>query len=93
LRSDFEHFGDTVGGEVPRQGAQDISEHEGNVACKSFGEDGGQSGERIVGTDGDARDSPIGEDEDSSDGIDMLLNLHCNTLLVELVMLNTTGVG
>jgi hypothetical protein len=38
------------------------------------------------------RDCAIGEDENSSDGIDMVPDLSCNSLLVEFVMLNTAGV-
>jgi len=39
------------------------------------------------------RDSAIGEDENRSDGVDMLLDLSCNTLLVELILLKTASVG
>ena len=38
-------------------------------------------------------DSAIGEDENGSDGVDMLLDLRCNTLLVELILPKTASVG
>ena len=73
--------------------SQDIGEHEGDVTGQRFGEDGGESGEWIVGADSDAWDSAIGEDEDSSDGFNVLLDLGRNTLLMELVLLSTAGVS
>ena len=60
---------------------------------QGFGKDGGQSRECIVGTDSDARNGAIGEDENSSDGVDVLLNLGRNTLTMELVLLDTTSIG
>jgi len=73
--------------------AQDVGEHEGNVVGQSVGEDGGQSGECILGANSDARNSAIGKDKNCSDGLDMLLDFSCNTPLVELVLLNTASVG
>jgi len=58
----FENIWDSIPGEVPMEGAQDIGEHEGNVTGNGFGEDGGQGGECIVCTDSDAREGAIGED-------------------------------
>ena len=75
------------------EGGQDVGEHEGDVTGQRFGEDGGESGECIVGTDSDTWDSAIGENENSSDGVDVLLDLGRNTFLMELVLLNTAGVG
>ena len=49
------------------EGAQDIGEHEGNVAGQGFSEDGGQNGECIVGADGDAWDGAIDEDKNGRD--------------------------
>jgi hypothetical protein len=75
------------------KGAPDIGEREGNITGQRFGEDGGQGREGIVCADSDARESAIGEDESGSDGVDVLLGLVHNTLLVELVLLTTTGVS
>ena len=75
------------------EGSRDIGEHEGDVTGQRFGEDGGESGECIVGIDSDAWDIAIGEDEDSSDGVDVPLDLGRNAVLMELVWLNTAGVG
>ena len=46
-----------------------------------------------MSTDADARDSAIGENKDSSDGVDNLLDLFHNALFVEFVLLNTAGVA
>jgi len=73
--------------------ARYIGEHEGNVLGQGFGEDGGQSGQRVIGPDSHVRDGAIGEDENSGDRVDMLLDLSCNTLLVELIVLKTVSVG
>jgi hypothetical protein len=75
------------------EGAQDIGEHEGNVVVQGFREESGESGERIVCTDSDARDSAISEDENGSDGVDVLIDLIRNALLVELILLNAAGVS
>ena len=58
------NVGDGLLGEVPVETTRDIGEHEGNVVDQRLGEDGGQSGERIVGTDSDTWDGAIGEDKD-----------------------------
>ena len=73
--------------------ARYIGEHEGNILGQAFGEDGGQSGQRVIGPDSNARNGAIGEDENSSDRVDMLLDLSCNTPLVELIVLKTASVG
>jgi len=39
------------------------------------------------------RNSAISEDENGSDRVDMLLDLSCNTLLVELIVLKAVRVG
>ena len=35
----------------------------------------------------------MSKDENGSDGVNVLLNLSCNTLFVELVLLDTASVG
>jgi hypothetical protein len=75
LRSPFEHLWDSILGEVPREGTQNVGKYEGNIVGQGFGEDGGQSGECIVGADSDAGDSAIGEDENGIDGVDVPLYL------------------
>ena len=75
------------------EGAQDISEHEGNVADHGFGEDGGYSRECVVSTDRGAWNGATGEYKNGSDGVDVLFDLSCHALLVELVLLNTAHVG
>ena len=45
-----------------------------------------------MGADGDARDGPIDEDENSNERVGMLLDLSRNTL-VDLVLLNAASVG
>ena len=89
----FERKGDSVLGEVPREWTWDIGEQEGNVIDKGFGKNSGQSRECIVGTDSKALDSAIDKDENGSDGVDVLLNLSSNTLLVALVLVETASVG
>ena len=46
-----------------------------------------------VGNDIDARDGAIGKNENGSDGVDVLLDLIHNAVLVELVLPNAAGVG
>ena len=58
-----------------------------------MGEDGGQSGECGVGTNSDAWDGAIGEDENGSDRVGMLLDLSSNALLGGLVLRNTASIG
>ena len=90
LRRDFENFGD---GEVLVERAGEVGEHEGDVVRESLGEEGGEGGEGIVSADRHARDGAICEDEDSGDGIEVLLDLIRDTLVVGLVLLKTAGVG
>jgi len=93
LRSLFENVRESISREIPMARVYDIGEHKGNIAGQGFVEDGGQGRECIVGTDSDARNGAIGKDENSSDGVDVLLNLGRNTLLVELILLGTTSIG
>ena len=72
---------------------RDIGEHEGNVGGQSFGEEGRQSGECIVGASIEARDGSIGDDENGGDVVDVLSELSRNISLVALVLLNATIVG
>ena len=93
LRSVFENLGDCILREVPMKRARDIGEHEGNVVGQCFGEHSGQSGQRIISADSNARDSAIGKDENGSDGVDVLLDFIRDTFLVDFILLNTSGVG
>jgi len=93
LRGVFENVWNRISREVPVEGARNIGEHECSVAGQGFGEDGRQSGECIIGADSDSRDSTIGEDENCSERLDVLLDLSRNATLVELVLLNTASVG
>ena len=70
-----------------------MGKNEGDVIGHGLGEDGVQSGECILGADCDAGDGAIGEDENSSDGVDVLIDLCRYTLPVEFVLLNTASVG
>ena len=93
LGSAFENIRESLPREIPMEGACDIGEYKGNIVGEGFGEDGGQGGECIISTMSDARDGAIGEDENGSDRVDVLLNMSCNTLLVDLVLLNTTSIS
>ena len=90
LRSTAEPGWDSLLGEGPRQGPGDVGEHEGNVVRQRFGEDGGQSGEYIVGANNDAWNVTIGEDENGIDGVDVLLNFSSNILPVVLGLFNVS---
>ena len=89
----LEGFWDSVHGEVPREGARNVGEYEGNVLGQRFWEDSGQSGQCIVGTDSNPRNSAISKNEDGIDGVDVLLNLSSDILLMDLILLNTASVG
>ena len=89
----FEHLWDSVLGEVPMEGARNIRKHEGDVISQCFGEDCGESGECVVRADSDTLDRAIGKDENSVDGVDVLLNLSGNIPLMERVLLETASVG
>ena len=71
----------------------DVGEHEGGVSGQGIGEDGGQSGECIVGADRDIRDGAISEYENSSNRFDVVLYISGNIPLVEPILLNTPSVG
>ena len=84
---------DSIFTKVAVKGTQNIGKHEANVFGQGLGKDGGQGGQCIVYADGAARNGAIGEDENGSDGIDMVLDLSFNTsLLAELVLLNSASV-
>ena len=90
LRRAVENVGD---GEVLVERAGEICEHEGEVVGEGLGEEGGEGGEGIAGADSHARDGAICEDENSRDGIEVLLDLIDDTLVVDLVLLKTASVG
>ena len=92
-RNVVERTGDHILGQVPREVTQNTGEHEGNVPDESFGEEGGYSGEHVVRTNIVARAGAVGEDENSVDNLDVLFNISHNTLLVDLVLLNTASAG
>ena len=93
LWSVFKHLRDSVLWDIDVYRTQHIGEHKGDVIGWGLREDGGQNGKCMVGAGGDAWDGTIGEYEDSSDGIDVLLDLGCNSFLLELGLLKIMGVG
>ena len=62
MRSIFENFWDCIPREIPVERAQNIGEHEGNLAGQWFGKDGGECGECIGGANIHTWDRAIGED-------------------------------
>jgi len=72
---------------------RDVGEHEGSISSQGFWEDGGKGGECIIGADCDARGSTISEEENSSDGSNVILDISGNIPLVEPVLLNAPSVG
>lgn len=72
-----------------------MGEYVGNITDKSFGEEGGQSGEDVLHTDSSfgAPEGAVGKDEDSVDKVNVLLNVFYNIFLVDLVLLNTANAG
>ena len=93
VRCVLEDAWESTPGDVAMLRARDIGEHEGGVAGQGLGEDGGQRGECIVVPDSEPRGGAIGKDKNRSDRVDVLLDLSCNTVLVELVLTNTAHVG
>jgi len=95
LKGVLEHLRDRVLAEVQRKGVCDIGHYKGNIVDRCFGEDGRQSGEHVMQTASTSatRDGAISEDENSSDGVHVLLNLSRETLLVELGLLRTASVN
>ena len=83
---------DSILTKVVAKGAPNIGEHEGSVFGQGLGKDGGQGGQCIVYADGAVRYGAIGEDENGGDGVDIVFDLSFNTLLVELVLLNSASV-
>ena len=79
--------------EIPEDRIRGVGKQEGNILAPSSRKDGGESGEGIIDTESDAGDSAIGKDENGSGEIDMALDLSCNTLPLECVLLKMTGVG
>jgi hypothetical protein len=93
LWSAFENIWEGILGEVRVERARNIGVYKGSIIGRGFRGDGGQSGECIVGADCDTRYRAIDEDENGSDGVNVLPDLGLNTLLVELVLLRISSVG
>ena len=93
MRCVFEYIRDNTPAEVPVKRAPCVGKNEANIFGQGLGEDGGQSGECKVGADSNARDRAIGEDENGSNGVDVLRYQIRDTLLVEFIMLNTASIG
>lgn len=89
LRSILENTRDSILTNIEAEGVPNIREQEGDVFGWGLGENGGQSGQCGANAAGIARDGAIGEYENRGDRVDMVLDLSCNALLVELVMLDT----
>ena len=89
----FKKRWNSIPAEVPMKRTQDIGEHEGNVASQRSAEDGGQRRKCIVGANCDSGDGAVGKDKNRSDEIDVFFDLSRNTLLVQLILLKTAGVG
>ena len=70
-----------IPGEVLVERPRDIGEQEGDFAGQGVGEDGGQCRECNVGANSDARDGPIDEDDNGSEGVDVFLDLSRNALV------------
>jgi hypothetical protein len=93
LGSVLERIWDDVLAGVPGKGVGNISEHEGNVVGQcTTGGDVGQDRERVLHFDGVTRDGAIGQDENGGSRVDTSSDLTCDSLLVELVLLNIVGV-
>jgi len=88
-----EHIWGNPPREVRQGGARDIGEHEGDVAGQTFGEDGGQGGKRIVCADSDAWGGAIGEDENGSNRVNVLLHVTHSPIHAVLLLLNAANVG
>ena len=92
LRRVFEHVRDSVPAEIPMKRTRYVGEYEGNILCQC-GEHGGQSRQHVIGADSNARESAIGEDENSSDGVNVLLELFRDTFFVNLILLDAASIG
>ena len=84
LRDAFENLWENIPREVLIQRIRGVGEQEGDVLEPGSREDGGESGEGRFGTDVDARYRAIDKSENSSDGV--------NDLLEEFVFMNIAGV-
>ena len=90
LRSSFEDFWETIHRKVHVARVRNIGEHEGNIVGCGLGSDRGQSGAYKVR---DARNGAIHDGENGSGGVDVRLDLSCNTVLLGLVLLRTASIG
>ena len=93
LRSVFEGILDGVRRKVLVERVRDVREKEGNVFGRGLGEDGGQSGKCRVGTNSDPWGGAVGQDENGSDIVGVLLHLSNQAFLGELVLQNTASIG
>ena len=93
LRGILESLWKNIFGEVKKEWIRSVGKQEANILARGSREDGGQSGKGIVGTGVGARDGAIGKDENCSDGIDVLLDLSCNSLRLECALLRIASVG
>jgi hypothetical protein len=93
LRCLPENLWEGVLGEVPGERIRDVSEHEADFVGQGVGQDVGQNGEHEWQTASTARDGAIGDEKNSSDGFDVILDLCRNTRFVELILFKTPGVG
>ena len=91
LTSVFENVWEIVLGEIRGKGERDIGEHEADVIGGGVREDGGESGERVYRASSVTRDRAIGEDQDRSNGVSVLLDLGGNFLPVVLVLLDVAS--
>ena len=71
----------------------EIGEDAGYIFSRDLEGEGGQKAECIVGTNSEARDGAIGEDDNGGNSVDVLLNLSGNTFHVEFVLLTIAGVS
>ena len=92
-RSVFESLWDSVVGEVERDSVWNIREQEGNVTGQAFGEESGQGREYIVHANRDTRDGTVGEDENGTDDIEVILYFNGNALFVEGVLMKTPSIS
>ena len=83
---------ENVRGEIIVKRARDIGEHEGNIGRGPV-EGGRYGGEYTASADSDTGDVAIGEYEDGSGGVDVLLDLGLDTFCLEPVFQKPGSVG
>ena len=92
-RSVSEGLWENFPGNIESEARWGIGEQEGNILSQSFGEECGECGECVVRADSQTRDGAISQDKNGADIGDLLENSSHNTLLVDIVLLDTTGIG